>query len=371
MAEDLLTKKFAFNAIDFGAILTELINIDDITDIELRNGEVWVVDIKKGRYKLDLLKRPQEEIEELSVLLDKLPRQISIRMEVPYNEGNPILDGESVYKDKGQLRISSIHEALTGGEFPGIAIRKTTYGLRISDENITDDSFTTKEFLALCDVLLKAGCNVMITGITGSGKTELLKYIARYIRANEAIITIEDTFEAYLKRIYPEKEVLALKANETQSFSDLIRACLRQNPDWIMVSETRGEEVKDLMDAVGTGHHLISTIHSDGAINIPWRMVDMAKVDGAEAERMFRQVHQNINIGIYIHYFNDENGSHRQVTEVAEFYLDENHNPTSHIIYEYDYAENAYLTDKIKSRSIINKIKRSKVDSSVIEGIFI
>ena len=64
----------------------------------------------------------------------------------------------------------------------------------------------------------------MLTGITGSGKTELLKYIARYIRRNEAIITIEDTFEAYLKRIYPEKEVLSLKSTETQTFSDLIRA---------------------------------------------------------------------------------------------------------------------------------------------------
>ena len=365
------TKKFTFSEIDFGSILTELINIDSVTDIELRNGEVWVVDIEKGRYELDLSTKAEEERNELSILLDKIPRQIAIRMEFPYNEGSPILDGESVYKDKGQLRISAIHDSLTGGDYPGIAIRKTTYGLRLSEEKIKAGGYTTDDFLNLMSVLLSSGCNVMITGITGSGKTELLKYIARYIRDNEAIITIEDTFEAYLKRIYPQKEVLALKATETQGFRELIRACLRQNPDWIMVSETRGEEVKDLMEAVGTGHHLISTIHSDAAANIPWRMVDMAKVDGAEAQRMFRQIHQNINIGIYIHYFNDEEGSHRKITEVCEFYLNEKSEPTVHTIYEYDYKEGGFITDKIRSKSIINKIMRSKADTSKIKGVFL
>ena len=371
MAEARLIDNEILGNVKFGNILSDLIAIDTVTDIELRYGEVWVVDIRKGRYKYDLSQRTKEEKDELNQLLDNLPRQISLRMAVAYNEGNPILDGEHALEEKGQLRISAIHNSLTEGIYPGIAIRKTTYGLRLNEDNIFSDNYVTADFLNLMEVLLKAGCNVMITGLTGSGKTELLKYIARYIRNNEAIITIEDTFEAYLKRIYPKKEVLSLKATEHQGFSELIRACLRQNPDWIMVSETRGEEVKELMDAVGTGHHLVSTIHSDGAANIPWRMVDMAKVDGAEATRMFRQVHQNINIGIYIHYFNDEEGSHRQVSEVCEFYLDKDGNPKSHIIYEYDYESGGYISDEIKSPAILNKIRRNKVQTSNIKGVFL
>lgn len=371
MAEARLIDNEILGKVNFGKILSELIEIDTVTDIELRYGEVWVVDIKKGRYKYDLSLRTEEERKELNLLLENLPRQISLRMAVAYNEGNPILDGEHALEGKGQLRINAIHNALTEGVYPGIAIRKTTYGLRLNEENIFSDNYVTPDFLNLMEALLQAGCNVMITGLTGSGKTELLKYIARYIRANEALITIEDTFETYLKRIYPEKEVLSLKATEHQGFSELIRACLRQNPDWIMVSETRGEEVKELMDAVGTGHHLISTIHSDGAINIPWRMVDMAKVDGAEATRMFRQVHQNINIGIYIHYFNDEEGSHRQVAEVCEFYLDKDSNPKSHLIYEYDYGAGGYISDEIRSPAILNKIRRNKVSVEKIKGIFL
>ncbi len=362
---------FKFDEIDFGTILTELIAVDTITDIEVRNDEVWIVDIKKGRYRYPLEERNDFERAELRSCADKIPRQLGIRMVNAYNEGNPILDGETTYSDNGQLRINAIHESLTGGGCPGIAIRKTTFNLRLSEDTMMTENYTTKEFLDLMNVLLKSGCNVMITGLTGSGKTELLKYVARYIRKNEAIITIEDTFEAYLKRIYPEKEVLALKSNKNQGFSELIRACLRQNPDWIMVSETRGEEVKELMEAVGTGHHLISTIHSDSALNIPWRMVDMAKVDGAEATRMFRQVHQNINIGIYIHYYNDGNGSHRKITEMCEFYLDEDGNPKSHMIYWYDYTAKQYKTDKIRSTNIKNRIIRSGVNTKSIGGVFL
>ena len=365
------TRKFEFKPMDFGTILSELIDIPTITDIEMRNGEVWIVDIKKGRYKYNLGERSEEEQKELNQLLFVLPRQIASRMGVAYSAGQPILDGESVYKDIGQLRINAIDNSLTGTDYPGIAIRKTTYGLRLSDEHIFDDEYVTSDFLNLMEVLLGCGCNIMITGLTGSGKTELLKYLARYIPKNEAIITIEDTFEAYLKRIYPEKEVLALKANEKHTFSDLIKTCLRQNPDWIMVSEARGEEVIDLMNAVGTGHHLISTIHSDAAINIPWRMVDMAKVDGAEQTRMFRQVHQNINIGIYIHYYNDDEGSHRKVAEVCEFYVDGNGEPKSHIIYEYDYETRTYRSEKIVSSAIKNKIVRSKINSDKIRGKFL
>jgi len=125
------------------------------------------------------------------------------------------------------------------------------------------------------------------------------------------------------------------------------------------------------MEAAGTGHHLISTIHADSALNIPWRMVDMAKLNGSESERMFRQVHQNINIGIYIHYSNDENGSHRKVTEVCEFYLDENSKPQSHMLYEFDYNANSYQTSKIISKGILSKIRRSKADISKIKDIFI
>lgn len=362
---------FTFDEIDFGMILSDLLSVDTITDLELREGEIWVVDILKGRYRYPLETREKWEREELSSLLEKIPRQLAIRMGVPYNDGNPILDAEAGYRGKGQLRVNAIIGGISGGSYPGIAIRKTTFGLRMEENSVKSRDYAGESFLNLMEVVLRSGCNVMVAGLTGAGKTELLKFLARYIPKSDAIITIEDTYEAYLKRIYPEKEVMSLKATENVGFSQLIRACLRQNPDWIMVSESRGEEVRELMEAVGTGHHLISTIHSDSAANIPWRMVDMAKAMGNEADRMFRQVHQNINIGIYIHYYNDDGGSHRKVTEVCEFYLDANGLPCSHSVYRFDYAKETYVSEPIMSNAILEKIKRSKADTGKIRGEFL
>ena len=98
---------------------------------------------------------------------------------------------------------------------------------------------------------------------------------------------------------------------------------MRQNPDWVLVSEIRGPEIKDLMDSVSSGHNLISTVHADGVDEIPYRMVNVAKLDGAGSDRIHTQIYNDINIGVYINYINDERGSHRQIQELCEYYIDE------------------------------------------------
>lgn len=362
---------FTFEQIDFGSVLTKLLQQDTITDIMLWENEVWITDIIKGHYRYDLSVHSDEEIEMLEQLLFKIPRQIAIRMQTTYNEGNPILDGEAEYLHYSQLRFSAIHESLCDSKYPAIAIRKTMVGLRINEQTMIDNCYADSFFLSLMEAMVYCGCNVMIGGETGSGKTELLKYIARYICNQEAIITMEDTLEVYLKRLYPDKNVLGLKTNEHYGFLELLRCCLRQNPDWILVSETRGQEVKELCEAAGTGHHLLSTIHTDSAQSIPYRMIDMAKAEGLEADRLFRLIHQYIHIGIYIHYYNDEYGSHRKISEVCEFYIDENGKPQSHLIYYYDYQKNQYLTSDIRSKKIHMKLAQNKAVIPLLEGVFL
>ena len=365
-----MPNKFELKDIEFGKILNYLLETGSITDIEIRSNGVWTTDITKGRTPLDMEQFDTEEIEEFNEIINKLPQQLSHRMVVNYNEGNPILDAEAIYKDKGLLRINAIHETITGN-VAGIAIRLTPYDLRLNRDVILSSGYAPEEFLSLMRALISSGCNSVFAGITGAGKTEALKYFARYIPANDAIITIEDTREAYLEILYPHKDVLALKSSETQDFEQLIRASLRQNPDWILVSEARGREILELNEAVGTGHKIITTIHSDGVMNIPYRMVDMAKVDGQEAERLFRQIHNNIDLGAYIHYFNDDEGSHRKITEVAEYYLDSNNKPVQHMICEYDYINKCYKFDMLKSPKILKKFARSQTNTEKIKGVFV
>jgi len=70
MAEARLIDNEILGNVKFGNILSDLIAIDTVTDIELRYGEVWVVDIRKGRYKYDLSQRTKGDKDELNQLLD-------------------------------------------------------------------------------------------------------------------------------------------------------------------------------------------------------------------------------------------------------------------------------------------------------------
>ena len=374
-------EKIEYEEIGFGKILTSLLDNEDITDIEVRptlndiGFGLWIVDANKGRSRINLDEYSDDEIDELIKTIENMPSQLKYNMHSDYSATEPALDAEMVYEDKAILRINCIHESLTGSNnIPLIAIRKSSYDLRLTKEYMVESKFVGDKFFDLMDVVIQASCNIMIAGQVGSGKTSLLKYLIRYIRQQESIITIEDTREAFLDRLYPEKETGSLKSNnkeEKTKFEMLSKYCLRQNMQWEVVSEIRGTAVIDLMDAVGSGHNLISTIHADGVEEIPFRMVNMAKTDGATSRRLYDQIFQDINIGIFIFYYNDEQGSHRQVKEVCEYYTDERGKPQTHMLYQYDETTGEYKIDQIKSTKIINKIKRKKIDYSKIKGVFI
>lgn len=355
--------------IDFGTLLYELLKNDDITDIMIWDKDLWITNIKYGHYRYDLKNVSLDLINEFYIQIRRLPRQLATRMKRAYNDASPIIDGEAHYDDLGQLRFNIIHESLINSDYPAIAIRKTLYDLRIDSTNMIETGYADDNFITLMAALVDAGCNVMIGGETGSGKTELLRYIARWIRNNEAIITMEDTLEVYLKRLYPLKNVLSLKTTKNLGFDSLLRACLRQNPDWICVSETRGKEVLALNDAVSTGHRLLSTLHTDSAINIPYRMLNMGQLKEGDAERVFKQIHHNINVGIHICYQNDAK-SHRYINEICEFYLD-NNKPVTHMLYSYDHQKQSYLINKISSPTILSKLVQKQTDVSKLKGKFL
>ncbi|MCX5775676.1 MAG: ATPase, T2SS/T4P/T4SS family [Firmicutes bacterium] len=65
------------------------------------------------------------------------------------------------------------------------------------------------------------------------------------------------------------------RVNEA-SFSELIRNALRSNPDWLIVAESRGKEMLDILNSAMTGHPVITTIHSQDVYSVPSRMTRMA-----------------------------------------------------------------------------------------------
>jgi len=108
----------------------------------------------------------------------------------------------------------------------------------------------------------------MIVGATASGKTTLLNAIALLIKPNSKIVSIEDTREIQL----PHENWSALVATpEIDSFK-LMVTTLRQRPEYIIVGEARGEEVRVLFQAMSTGHPCLTTMHAGSSEEIIKRL---------------------------------------------------------------------------------------------------
>ena len=118
---------------------------------------------------------------------------------------------------------------------------------------------------------------VLVTGVTGSGKSTTLAAIVDYINAKRAchIITIEDPIEYAFKdrrSVINQREI----GFDTTSFSKALRAALRQDPDVILVGEMRDHETIEIaMLAAETGHLVVSTLHTLDAVETVNRIISV------------------------------------------------------------------------------------------------
>ena len=128
----------------------------------------------------------------------------------------------------------------------------------------------------LCGLMLKRQGFMLITGPTGSGKSTTLASLIDHVNQsqNRHIISIEDPIE-YLhinKRCIIEQRELG---DDTLSFSDGLRAAMREAPDIIMVGEMRDKEtIAAALTAAETGHLVLGTLHSNNAMQTIERIID-------------------------------------------------------------------------------------------------
>jgi len=135
--------------------------------------------------------------------------------------------------------------------------------------------------LGLNEGILKLAENrrglVLVTGITGSGKSTTLATMVDYINQRKAchIVTVEDPIEYAFRdkrSVINQREV----GFDTRSFSKALRAALRQDPDVILVGEMRDIETAEIaMTAAETGHLVLSTLHTVDATETVNRIISM------------------------------------------------------------------------------------------------
>ncbi len=159
------------------------------------------------------------------------------------------------------------------------------------------------EMMAYFWLAVEHGSSAIVCGGTASGKTTTLNALSLFIPAQKKIVSIEDTRELNLvhenwipgvTRAGGGSEGGGKRAGEVDMF-DLLKASLRQRPEYILLGEVRGPEAYVLFQAMATGHTVFSTMHADSVqsavhrleskpIEIPRNMLASLDIIGIQAD---------------------------------------------------------------------------------------
>ena len=143
---------------------------------------------------------------------------------------------------------------------PVMTIRKF-YRMPLTMDMMIQAGSVSREAADFLRSAVRCGCNIFISGGTGSGKTTFLNALSEYIPAEDRVITIEDSLELKLQGlpnlVRLETRTENLEGTGRISIRDLIRTALRMRPTRIIVGEVRGEEALDMLQAMNTGHSVL------------------------------------------------------------------------------------------------------------------
>ena len=253
----------------------------EITDI-WRNGNGTVF-VKTGGVKRQMNIQISEEMLEIAC------KQIGTLVgNAEFDRNHPVLDARL---PDG----SRVHAVWGSVSLPGIqlAIRKFQMDRFTLDELLRIgalEEWVYKWLLAT----VSARQSLLISGGTGSGKTTLMNALLEEVDETERLCIIEDPAELQVSLL----DVVRFEARREQAgvtpvtVRDLVRACLRQMPDRIIVGEVRGGEAFDLMTAMSTGHDgSIGTIHGNSAADALDRLAVYCAMSGVPVpDRAMRQL---------------------------------------------------------------------------------
>lgn len=290
----------------------------NVTDVDYNGSRLWITDLVRGRYPA------REEVTEQ--FIHTFTHHIANCVNKQFNNANKVLEA-----DTKELRISMIHDAVAASGI-SICIRKSPCLVRSTIEQMTESGYCQEKILHLLMNCVIAKMNFVFGGEPGAGKTECAKFFMQFIPRQERVITIEDSLEIHYGDINPGADAVELRIGPGFTYTDAIKACLRQNPDWLILSEARSVEVTSLLEQWSTGVNGFTTIHLDDLRKLPDRILNMMN-NVNDAQRMENRIYRYVNIGILIRRLEGKNGSIRRYMDQLCFFSREgNHNKIYNLI---------------------------------------
>ncbi len=195
------------------------------------------------------------------------------RTERRFDVSNPRLD----MRLPGGFRLHAIMEVT---QRPTITIR-CPYHRRVGLDDLQRLGTVDPVMVDFLTAAVRARCNIIVAGGTGTGKTTLLRALLHEVPPHERIITIEDTAElgiAAFEEDHPNVvEMETRQANMEGvgelTMMDLTRECLRMSPDRVVVGEVRGAEALYMLKAMSQGNDgSMCTVHANSARGVADRV---------------------------------------------------------------------------------------------------
>ncbi|NKX44188.1 CpaF family protein [Roseicyclus persicicus] len=253
--------------------LEPLLKDEGVNDI-LVNGPNRVFVERKGRLELTDVRFKDER--HLLRIIDKIVSAVGRRVD----ESNPYVDAR--LKDGSRFNAMVPPVAVDGSLVSIRKFKKEKLGI---DDLVRFGAFS-EEMAAYLQAAVATRLNVIVSGGTGSGKTTTLNALSSFIDNKERILTIEDTAELQLQQVHVgrmESRPPNVEGKGAVTQRDCLRNALRMRPDRIIVGETRGEEVIDMLQAMNTGHDgSMTTIHANNARDACSRLENMVAMAGIE-----------------------------------------------------------------------------------------
>lgn len=290
--------------------LEPLLKDETISDI-LINGPQQVFIERDG--KLQLSDTTFKDEKHLLRIIDKIVSAVGRRVD----ESNPYVDARLQDGSRFNAMVPPI--AVDGSLVSIRKFKKDKLGI---DDLVNFGAFS-EEMAAYLQAAVSTRLNVIVSGGTGSGKTTTLNALSSFIDNSERILTIEDTAELQLQQVHVgrmESRPPNVEGKGEVSPRDCLKNALRMRPDRIIVGETRGEEVIDMLQAMNTGHDgSMTTIHANNPRDGIARLENMIAMAGIEMpiKAVRSQISSAVNLIVQASRLQDGSRRMTSITEVT------------------------------------------------------
>ena len=290
--------------------LETLLKDDTVNDI-LVNGPHQIFVERDG--KLEMSDVVFKDEKHLMRIIDKIVSAVGRRVD----ESNPYVDARLADGSRFNAMVPPV--AVDGSLVSIRKFKKDKLGI---DDLVNFGAFS-EEMAAYLQAAVATRLNVIVSGGTGSGKTTTLNALSSFIDNSERILTIEDTAELQLQQSHVgrmESRPPNVEGKGEVSPRDCLKNALRMRPDRIIVGETRGEEVIDMLQAMNTGHDgSMTTIHANNPRDGISRLENMIAMAGLEMplKAVRSQVASAVNLIVQASRLQDGSRRMTSITEIT------------------------------------------------------